>query len=175
MKEQQFQEAIFKAILGRRSVRRYLDKIPERDKILKILEAGIWAPSGHNNQPWRFVIIWSQEIKNKLSELTVYKSLIKEAPLLIGIFLDKKAMYNQIKDHQSAGACIQNILLSAYALGLGTCWIGEILKKEDKVKEILELEKEKYEMCALIAVGYPDDKSPRTGRYPLAHFLLKEL
>ncbi len=175
MKEQQFKETVFKAILGRRSIRRYLDKIPERNKILKILEAGIWAPSGHNNQPWRFVIIWSQEIKDKLSELTIYKSLIKEAPVLIGVFLDKKAMYHQIKDHQSAGACIQNIMLCAYELGLGTCWLGEILKNDDKVKEVLGLEKEKYEMCALIAVGYPNDKSQRPGRYPLEHFILKEL
>ncbi len=176
MEEKQFQEAIFKALLGRRSIRKYLKNIPEREKIIKILEAGIWAPSGHNNQPWRFVIIWSEEIKKRLSELVKYsKELIKSAPVLIGVFLSKNAMYDQIKDHQSAGACIQNILLSAYAFGLGTCWIGEILKNEDKVKEVLGLPKEEYEMCALISVGYPDDKSKRAGRYPLEHFIIKEL
>ena len=176
MEEKQFQEAVFKTIFERRSVRRYLEKIPEREKIIKILEAGIWAPSGHNNQPWRFVIIWSEEIKRKLSEFVKYsKELIKNAPLLIGVFLDKNTMYDKIKDHQSAGACIQNMLLSAYALGLGTCWIGEILKNEDKVKDILGLSQDEYEMCALIAIGYPDDKSKRAGRYSLEHFIIKEL
>ncbi|MCU4138775.1 MAG: Nitroreductase [Thermodesulfobacteria bacterium] len=175
MEEKQFQEAVFKAILGRRSIRKYQDKIPEKEKILKIIEAGIWAPSGLNNQPWRFVIIWSEETKKRLSELTKYKEIVKKAPVLIGVFLEKSKMYHQIKDHQSAGACIQNMLLSAYALGLGTCWLGEILKNEDKVKDVLGLPKDEYEMCALIAIGYPDDKSERAGRYPLEHFLIKEL
>lgn len=175
MEEKQFQEAVFKAIFERRSIRRYLEKIPDREKILKIIEAGIWAPSGLNNQPWRFVIIWSEEVKKKISELTKYKEIVKNAPVLIGVFLHKDTMYHQIKDHQSAGACIQNMLLSAYALGLGTCWLGEILRNEDKVKEVLGLPKEEYEMCALISVGYPDDKSKRAGRYPLEHFIVKEL
>ncbi|MBO8144608.1 MAG: nitroreductase family protein, partial [Thermodesulfobacterium sp.] len=101
MEEKQFQEAVFKAILGRRSIRRYQNKIPEREKILKILEAGIWAPSGLNNQPWRFVIIWSEETKKRLSELTKYKEIVKNASVLIGVFLEKSKMYHQIKDHQS--------------------------------------------------------------------------
>lgn len=175
MKNELLKEAVFKVIFERRSVRRYLKEVPDRNLILKILEAGIRAPSGMNNQPWRFVLIWSQDIKDKLAELTKYKEIVKEAPMLIGVFLDKRAMYHQIKDHQSAGACIQNILLSAYALGLGTCWLGEILKNEDKVKEVLGLSKEDYEMCALISVGYSDDKSKRTSRHPLEHFILKEL
>ncbi len=174
-KKEQFQEAVFKAILGRRSIRKYEDKVPDRQSILKILEAGIWAPSGLNNQPWRFVIVWSEEIKKKLAELTKYSEIVKKAPVLIGVFLDKDTMYHQIKDHQSAGACIQNILLSAYALGLGTCWLGEILKSEEKVKEVLGLEKDKYEMCAFIAVGYPGDVKAVSERYPLEHFIVKEV
>lgn len=84
-------------------------------------------------------------------------------------------MYHQIKDHQSAGACLQNMMLAAHSLGLGTCWLGEILKNEEKVKEVLGLAKEAYEMCALLAVGYPADKSKRTGRHPLSTFILKEM
>ncbi|MCS7279486.1 MAG: nitroreductase family protein [Thermodesulfobacteriaceae bacterium] len=174
MKKDPLEEVVFKNILERRSIRRFKEVSPEKEKILKILEAGIWAPSGMNNQPWRFVIIWSKEIKQKLSELTKYKHLILEAPVLIGVFLDKDKMYHQIKDHQSAGACIQNILLSAHALGLGTCWIGEILKNEEKVKEVLELPSSKYELCAIVAVGYPDDPSERAQRAPLKNFILKE-
>ncbi|MGB9762203.1 MAG: nitroreductase family protein [Caldimicrobium sp.] len=167
--------SVIEAIHGRRSVRKYLPEKPKREDILKILEAGIWAPSGHNNQPWRFVIIWSEEIKEKLSKLTIYKELVRRAPVLIGVFLEKKAMYHQIKDHQSAGACLQNMMLAAYALGLGTCWLGEILKNEDKVKEILGLPPQEYEMVALLSVGYSDDKSKRAERNPLSTFILKEL
>lgn len=174
MKENLSEEVVFKTIFERRSIRKFKGKLPEKEKILKILEAGIWAPSGLNNQPWRFVIIYSEEKKQKLAELTKYKHLILGAPVLIGVFLDKDRMYHQIKDHQSAGACIQNILLSSYALGLGTCWIGEILKNEEKVKEVLELSPSKYELCALIALGYPDDPSERSKRAPLKDFILKE-
>jgi nitroreductase len=175
MEQNQFTEAVFKVIFERRSIRKYAEKVPEEEKIFKILEAGIWAPSGLNNQPWRFVVIWSKEIKEKLAELTKYKDIVKNAPVLIGVFLEKEAMYHQIKDHQSAGACIQNMLLAAHALGLGSCWLGEILKNEEKVKEVLGLPTDKYEMCALISIGYPEDPSKRKGRYPLEHFLLKNL
>ncbi|MFN3568446.1 MAG: nitroreductase family protein [Caldimicrobium sp.] len=167
--------SVIRAIFERRSIRRFLPQKPKREEILKIIEAGIWAPSGHNNQPWRFIIIWSDEVKEKLSKFTIYSQLVKRAPVLIGVFLDRKAMYHQIKDHQSAGACIQNIMLAAHSLGLGTCWLGEILNKETQVKETLGLPIEEYEMCALVAVGYPDDKSKRAGRNPLSSFILKEM
>lgn len=167
--------SVIEAIHERRSVRKYLPERPKREDILKIIEAGIWAPSGHNNQPWRFVIIWNEEIKEKLSKLTIYKELVRRAPVLIGVFLEKRAMYHQIKDHQSAGACLQNMMLAAYGLGLGSCWLGEILKNEDKVKEVLGLPPDEYEMVALLSVGYPDDKSKRAGRNPLSTFILKEL
>ncbi|MCS7199190.1 MAG: nitroreductase [Caldimicrobium sp.] len=166
---------VFKAIEGRRSIRNFLPQKPERELILKILQAGIWAPSGYNNQPWRFVVIYNDEVKEKLSKLTIYSGLVKRAPVLIGVFLDKRAMYHQIKDHQSAGACLQNMMLIAHSLGLGTCWLGEILKNEAKVLEILELPSEEYELCAFLAVGYPNDKSKRAGRNPLHTFILKEL
>jgi len=175
LEKEEYQKAIFKVVRERRSIRKYEEKIPEREKILKILETAIWAPSGLNNQPWRFVVIWSDEIKQKLAELTRYKETLSKAPVLIGVFLDKTAMYHRIKDHQSAGACIQNILLLAYALGLGTCWLGEIIKNEEKVKEILNLPKERYELCAFITIGYPKNKSKKTDRFPLEHFIIKEI
>ncbi|AIH04255.1 nitroreductase family protein [Thermodesulfobacterium commune] len=175
MEKDRLKEAVFKAIFDRRSIRRYLEQKPNKELIYRLLEAGIWAPSGLNNQPWRFVIVWSEEIKQKLAALTRYHEIIKKAPVLIGVFLDKDRMYHQIKDHQSAGACIQNILLAAHASGLGACWLGEILKNEEKVKEVLSLPKEKYELAAFIALGYPDDQSKRTSRQPLENFIIKEI
>jgi len=168
-------ELILKAIRERRSIRRYNDEVPPRELILKILDTAIWAPSGLNNQPWRFVIVWSEEVKEKLSKLTKYSGIIKSAKVLIVVLLDKARMYHQIKDHQSAGALIQNILLSASACGLGSCWLGEILNREDEVKETLGLDPKAYELCAVISLGYPDDRSKRAGRHPLSSFILKEL
>jgi len=166
-------ELILNIIKNRRSIRKYQKKSIPDDVIFKILETAIWAPSGLNNQPWRFVIIKNNEVKKKLAKLTKYSHIIEGADLLIVVLLHKPTMYHQIKDHQSAGACIQNILLAAHSLGLGACWLGEILKNENEVKRIIELPIEEYELCAVISLGYPNDNSPRKGRYPLDHFIIK--
>jgi nitroreductase len=81
---------------------------------------------------------------------------------LIAVFLDNKAVDNNIsnihfKHVQAIGAAIQNMLLTAHELGLGTCWIGEILKNEDKVKELLGISSSELQL--VIAVGYPSKKS----------------
>lgn len=77
---------------------------------------------------------------------------------------DNKAVDNNIsnihfKHVQAIGAAIQNMLLTAHELGLGTCWIGEILKNEDKVKELLGISSSELQLMAVIAVGYPSKKS----------------
>ncbi len=165
---------VLRAIFERRSVREYTEETPPRELILKVIEAGIWAPSGLNNQPWRFVIVWDEATRHKLAELTRYGEIIRRAPVVIPVFLDRSVMYHQIKDHQSAGACIQNMLLAAHSLGLGGVWLGEILKNSEKVKEVLGLE-EDLELAAVIALGYPNDKRKRKGRNPLETFILKEI
>ncbi|HFC97934.1 MAG TPA: nitroreductase family protein [Thermosulfurimonas dismutans] len=172
--ERRFEEnPVLKAIYGRRSIREYTQEVPPRELILEIIRAGIWAPSGLNNQPWRFAIVWNAEKREKLAELTRYGEIIRRAPVAIAVFLDRKVMYHQIKDHQSAGACIENMLLAAHALGLGGVWLGEILKNEARVREVLELP-EDLELAAVVALGYPNDHRRRAGRKPLQSFILRE-
>ncbi len=168
-------DVVLDTIKERRSIRKYQSKSIPEEVILKVLEAGIWAPSGLNNQPWRFVLVRNSQVKKRLAALTKYSHIIEAADVLIVVFLHKPNMYHKIKDHQSAGACIQNMLLAAHSLGLGSCWLGEILKNEEKVKEVLELPSEEYELCAVVSLGYPNDDSPRKGRHPLDHFVLKSL
>ncbi|QJA06611.1 nitroreductase family protein [Thermosulfurimonas marina] len=165
---------VLEAIYSRRSVREYTQEVPPRELILEVLRAGIWAPSGLNNQPWRFVIVWNAEVREKLAELTRYGEIIRRAPVVIAVFLDQAVMYHQIKDHQSAGACLQNMLLAAHALGLGGVWLGEILKNADRVREVLGLP-EGLELAAVVALGYPNDRRKRAGRKPLETFILKEI
>jgi nitroreductase len=99
------------AIKTRRSVRGFTAENVGDETVTIILEAGRWAPSGLNNQPWRFIVVRNPEIKVELSKLTVYGHTIKNAPLLVVVFLDKEHIYNYVKDVQSIGACIQNMLL----------------------------------------------------------------
>ena len=117
------------AIKSRRSVRAFTDENVSDEVITQILEAGRWAPSGLNNKAWRFIIVRNPGTKIELLKLTNYGPTIKIAPVLIVVFLDKDHMYNYVKDVQSIGACIQNMLLAIHSMGLGGVWLGEILKK----------------------------------------------
>lgn len=160
------------AIINRRSVRKYLDKMPEDMDIKEVLNAGIWAPSGLNNQPWKYKVLKDNEQKDLLAKCTSYGSIIKGAPVVICVFLDKKASYSRDKDILATGACIQNMLLRAYELKLGTCWLGEILNNKEKVNSLLEIDDD-YELMAAIAIGFPDDVKANGSRKVLSSFTIK--
>jgi nitroreductase len=141
-------------IRARRSVRKFEDRSVEPELIEKVLEAGRWAPSGLNNQPWRFGIITDPALIEKLSLLTRYERIVRSAAVLIPVFLDVDVSYNRTKDLQAVGACLQNMLLEIHSLGLGAVWLGEILKSGDRLREILGLPGS-LELMAVLALGYP--------------------
>ncbi|MGA1823113.1 MAG: nitroreductase family protein [bacterium] len=142
------------AIKTRRSIRRYTSQGIDRSIIKQIIEAGTYAPSGLNNQPWRFVIVEDKNSIDTVSSNTKYAHIIKEAPAIIAVYLDKAKSYNYVKDVQAIGACIQNMLLASHSYGLGSCWLGEILNKADGVNKILNVPEE-YELMAVITIGHP--------------------
>jgi nitroreductase len=145
---------MIKTIKSRRSIRRF-KKVPVSDDAIKhAIEAGIWAPSGMNNQPWRFAVIKDPETKAWLADLTQYGSPLKSAGALIAVFMDNSSSYDRTKDLQAMGACIQNMLLAIHSIGLGGLWIGEILKNRDKVEKLLGAPDD-YELMAIVAMGEP--------------------
>ena len=145
---------IIDIIKSRRSVREFMDRPVEDDLIANILDAGRWAPSGLNNQPWRFVVVRDREIAGSLAGCTRYSSIVHSAPLLIAVFLDRDVMYDHTKDVQACGAAIQNMLLAAHGMGLGSVWLGELLNQKDKVRNILNAPGS-LELMAVVAIGYP--------------------
>ncbi|RNC69831.1 MAG: nitroreductase family protein [Desulfuromonadales bacterium] len=165
---------VLEAIYTRRSVRQYTDELVSREEILEIIKAGSWAPSGLNNQPWRFAIVRDGEKREALAGLTKYRHIVAAAPVSIAVFCDRAVMYNDTKDHQAIGACLQNMLLAAHALGLGAVWLGEILKSADEVRDLFGLPKE-LELMAVVAVGRPAAGAhPRPGRKPVAELIVGE-
>ncbi len=157
---------VLEAIFSRRSVREFEDRPVEPGLVRKILKAGIWAPSGLNNQPWRFAVVTSPDMISKFEPLTKYSRVIRGAKVLIPVFVDSEAMYNEVKDHQAMGACIENMLLAIHSLGLGAVWLGEILKSESEIRFLLGLESH-YHLMAVLAVGWPAPKPRRSTRKPL--------
>ena len=158
----------------RRSIRTYTDRPVTREQLREIIRLGTMAPSGLNNQPWRFVTIQSKETLQKLAQLTKYSHVIAKAPACIAVFIDKTAMYHEVKDHQSMGACIQNLLLASHGMGLGGVWLGEILKSAKEVRELCGLT-DQYELMAVVSLGYPAGKGGVAERRPVEEVLLKEL
>ncbi|MEW6595095.1 MAG: nitroreductase [Thermodesulfobacteriota bacterium] len=165
---------ILAAIYQRRSIRTFTSEPVGRDLLHEIIRAGIWAPSGLNNQPWRFVIVTDPATRAELARETRYSHIVLAAPALIAVYLDEGDMYDAVKDHQAAGACIENMLLAAEALGLGAVWLGQILQNRENVRRLLGLP-EGLDLMAVIAVGHPDRRDQQSSRKPLDHFIIKEL
>ena len=166
MSDRESASEVMKAIFERRSVRHFLDAPIDRKVLLEALQAASWAPSGLNNQPWRFALVWDEQLREKLAGLTRYAATLRAAPVLVLAFLDKESSYDYVKDCQAVGACLQNLLLALHDKDLGAVWIGEILKNKDQVREALDLP-DRLELMAVVAVGHPAHRKQSSHRRPL--------
>lgn len=164
-------EVLMKIIKGRRSVRRFKAEAVEREKIRMLIEAARWAPSAGNAQPWEFVIISNRNIIDKLKTImTGVMGNIKEGPVLICICVNKK-----IKTSWTGfdiGCALQNILLCAYALGLGACAIGGF--DELMTGELLDLP-DHLEPCLFVTLGYPEKDVSVLSRKDITELIVKEV
>lgn len=160
------------AIKGRRSVRRYQNKPIPEGVLRQLIDAARWAPSASNRQPWEFVITTDPIKKQRIADGVRYASFLPQAAAAIivcGNFaLTKRRRqppFSPALDYfclQDTAAAIQNILLAAHALGLGTCWIGDI--REEVLQEMFSIPAE-WIPVAVLAVGYPaETPTPRPRR-----------
>lgn len=165
---------VFQAIRQRRSIRKYTGELVPREAVKAILEAGRWAPSGLNNQPCRFLVLKSSDPRKEgLAACTRYAKIVTDCDVGIAVLLDREKMYNEMKDYQSAGACIQNMLLATHTLGFGAVWLGEIVNQSSQVLDVLGLDPQRFRFMALLALGVPATQGHST-RMELEHFLLEE-
>ena len=112
------------SIFNRRSVRKYLLKSIEPEKTEKLIRAAMQAPSAGNQQPWEFIIVREKECLEKLSEVSQYSGLVKNAPLAIVMLVNKECLKYPDYWEQDLSAAAQNILLEAVEIGLGAVWLG---------------------------------------------------
>ena len=140
---------VFEAIQERRSIRSYQDKPVEREKLEIILEAGRLAPSARNVEPWHFIAVTNAEKRKALSGGTWAKFLV-QSPLVIVACGDKKASPDWYAI--DVALAVENMVLTAVSLGLGTCCVGSFNEKD--VKTTLKIP-ENFEVLVMLAVGYP--------------------
>ncbi len=139
-------------ILSRRSIRKYQRKEIPKEVLEKILEAGRQAPSAGNIQPWRFIVITDESLKERLSRGR-YNRFVREAPVVIVGCADVRSSRKwAVVDTTIA---LQNMVIVAWALGIGSCWIGDF--NEGEVKELLGIPNE-WKVVALISFGYPAER-----------------
>jgi len=151
---------VFEAILKRRSVRNFeKNKIP-KEKIEKLKEALIWAPSAGNLQARKFYFVFNEEIKEKLAKAALNQNFVAKAPLVIVSCcdLEKISWYGDrgrnLYTICDVSAAIENLLLMATSEGLGTCWVGAF--DESEVSKILNLPKNERPIV-IVPVGFPKE------------------
>ena len=128
--------SLLDVILGRRSIRRYENKEIPKDVLDKIIEAGRQSPSAANRQPYRFVIVTDSEIKKELSK-ELFSRFLKNSPLIIVGCANTKALLTGKWATVDTTIALENMVLAAWSLGIGSCWIGSF--KEQKIKELLKI------------------------------------
>jgi nitroreductase len=169
---------VFKAIHGRRSIRAFKPEAVEEGDLKKILEAGIAAPSAGNCQPWDFVVVRDQKVKQKLVRAALGQSFIAEAPVVVVVCANiprTARRYGrrgaELYSIQDTAAAIQNMHLAAYALGYGTCWIGAF--DEESAAEAIRAPRD-VRPVAIIPIGKPAEKPAPTPRIPLSRIVYED-
>jgi nitroreductase len=164
----------FDVVKNRRAVRQYKPDLVSREDILKILDAGNWAPSGMNLQQWDFIVVsgakkselgmsykaiseaytakWEQSARDAFIK---YAMTYGNAPVIIVVLTNTSEIPGIRKMNlESASAAMENIMLAARALGLGTCWMTGPLQDEVSIRRILDIPESK-EIVAVTPLGYP--------------------
>ncbi|HZD59942.1 MAG TPA: nitroreductase family protein [Anaerolineae bacterium] len=138
---------------SRRSVRKFSDRQISDGDMTLIIEAGRWAPSGTNAQPWQFIVIRDRAVIKSIADVCYYSLLksrhVGEANVVVVILGNPAAgSATYLQDCTIAGA---NMTLMANALGIGSCWIGAF--EDDTIRRILAIPEE-LKIIALVSFGY---------------------
>jgi len=152
---------IDQAIRERRSVRKFLPDPIGDAELEAVIEAGVWAPSACNIQGWRFIILSKPRVTGIVLEGG--SSIMLDAPANILVCYRNTTRNMEYSDHlQSAGACVQNMLLKAHSMGLGACWICQLPPRQ-RVREILGIPFY-YDPVACVAIGKPAPIAEEIGK-----------
>lgn len=158
---------VMEAIQNRRSIRHYLDKKIEPEKLDKVAAAFQLAPSATNAQNWRLLIVQNPVVKEKIRNITLSKAemLTKAPAILVAVGLNQGIMTNNHRvDTVDLSIAFSYAILEANEQGLGTCWMASY--KEEELRAALELE-DNTSIIAISPIGYPDENPGPRPRKPL--------
>jgi len=142
-------EEFLEFLKGRRSTRSFQKENIKEEHLKMILEAGRWTPSASNRQPWEFIVIKDKTILQKISETAIYGKFFKQAPLAIAIVGKPSESPNWY--HVDTSLVSMQMMLMAWALDIGSCWIGSM--DREKVKSLIGIATEDY-LLTILPFGY---------------------
>lgn len=160
---------MIKEMETRRSIRKYIDKAVEDEKIIQLLESARLAPSGSNTQPWHFIVVKSDLSRQNLAEIAHNQKWMLSAPVFIvcvadircrieenvDVSLNENSPQEELKQIiRDTSISVEHILLEADNLGLGTCWVAWFT--QDKIRPILNIPADKY-VVGIITLGYANE------------------
>ena len=162
---------VYECVQTRRTVRNFKpDPLPE-ELVFRIVQAGRWAPSSSNSQPWHFIVVQNRDTLTALGEIATQGRFISQAPLAIAIVMD-----NATRPQLDAGRAIQQMELVAWSQGVGTCFVG--VRAEDQQREIKELLgiPAEMELITLLPFGYraEGDSGGGVPRKPMSEIAHRE-
>jgi nitroreductase len=158
---------VIETIYKRRSIRKYLDKKVDRDTIIIVLKAATAAPSALNCQPWEFIVVEQEEKLNAIKEEFIFARY--NAPVAIVVCGNMNLARSGIEQEfwiQDCSATIQNMLIAATSIGLGSVWIG-IYPIQNRVKLLRKLFNipEHVVPLSIVYIGYPAEEKEARTRY----------
>jgi len=177
---------MIKEIFTRKSTRKYNNKHVDDEKILRLIESARLAPSGNNTQPWNFIIVKSDDLRERLAKADGNQIWMKSAPVFIVCVADIRSRINdetEISLNEESGLrelkqiirdtaiAIEHILLEAENIGLSSCWTAYFL--QDDIRPILNIPKDKY-VVGIITIGYSDENTKPASRRPLESMIRYE-
>ena len=158
---------LYEAIKSRYSVRSYLNKPVEQEKLDRVLEAARMAPSGSNRQSWRFVVVREAETRRKLVRACSDQTFVGQAPVVIaavGLTPDRVMSCDVPGDPVDVAIALEHVALASTAEGLGTCWIGAF--NQDQVRALLGIPAD-AKVIGVMTLGYPADHPRPKTRKPV--------
>lgn len=152
-------------LFARASVRQYLDKPVEEDKINMILKAAMAAPSACNQQAWRFYVVTNKEKIKALAHVSHFSTFAEKAPVIIVTVFRRDCQLPEFAP-QDLGAAMENMYLEAASLGLGGVWMG-VMPRQERMKAVADIigTGDAETVFSMFALGYPEKPPKQHHRY----------
>lgn len=154
---------VFDCMRESHSVREFKQQDIPEPTLSRILEAGCWAPSAGNLQPWYFYVVKNQQIKDKIAEACFEQHQVNHSPIIIVVFADPAKSNERYGERGAQLYCIQdtavaveNMILAAYGLGIDSCWVGAF--DEVEVQTLVEAPP-RLRAVAILCLGYSNQEN----------------